>query len=321
MATTQTGRRKAGGAATDTVSAPVVAAVAEPGKPRLPGVLINPYLPQPGQHVGRRIIKIDDTPADYWLDVATAAGVQWSDKLGLERSDVGIWDVRKPELLTSSWFSARARTRPRTLGTPLRRVAVAVNAEALEVQAATGSLRSWAQGRRSGQTARQSTKDGDPLPGPDPFNEHGGSGGSGSGGAGAAEESDAAVTFQHSLIQLEDGVLGWPTTTWGGTPTETPIDVEAPPEPAFFIIQVIGIQLVPRRLRARSHRQDHDFVAGRGDDDEPAHLAGVVGDRCPGLVNHQLLRRQLERAVRRDGDGGDHRHRDPREKRELARRG
>ena len=230
MATTQTGRRRAGGTATEFASASE--------KPRLPGVLINPYLPQPGQHVGRRIIKIDDTPADHWLDAATQAGVRWADKLGLDRSDAGIWDVRKPELLTAGWFSARARTRPRRLDAPLRRVAVAVNAEALEVQATTGSLRSWAQGRRSGQTARQSTKDGDPLPGPDPFGEQGGSGG---GGAGAAEEADAAVTFQHSLIQLEDGMLGWPTTSWGGTPVETPVDVEAPPEPAFFIIQVIGI--------------------------------------------------------------------------------
>ena len=238
MARTQTGRRKAGGTAAETVSASGAEVVPEAGKTRLPGVLIDPYLPQPGQHVGRRIIKIDDTPADYWLDAATQAGVRWADKLGLERSDAGIWDVRKPELLTAGWFSARARTRPRRLGAPLRRVAVAVNAEALEVQATTGSLRSWAQGRRPGQTARQSTKDGDPLPGPDPFGEQGGSGG---GGAGAAEEADAAVTFQHALIQLEDGVLGWPTTSWGGTPVETPVDVAAPPEPAFFIIQVIGI--------------------------------------------------------------------------------
>ncbi|MGD9509558.1 MAG: hypothetical protein AB7I59_10905 [Geminicoccaceae bacterium] len=241
MATTRSGRRQAGGTTSETANPSAAAAMAVPEKTRLPGVLIDPYLPQPGQHVGRRIVKIDDTPADYWLDAATQAGVRWSDKLGLERSDAGIWDVHKPELLTAGWFSARARTRPRTLGAPLRRVAVAVNAEALEVQATTGSLRSWAQGRRSGQTARQSTKDGEPLPGPDPFDEHGGSGGGGSGGAGPAEEADAAVTFQHSLIQLEDGVLGWPTTTWGGTPTETPVDVEAPPEPAFFIIQVIGI--------------------------------------------------------------------------------
>src|SRR5690606_35550184 len=184
MTTTRSGRWQSGGTTTGTADAPAVGAVHVPEKTRLPGVLIDPYLPQPGQHVGRRIVKIDDTPADYWLDAATQAGVRWSDKLGLERSDAGIWDVHKPELLTAGWFSARARTRPRTLGAPLRRVAVAVNAEALEVQATTGSLRSWAQGRRSGQTARQSTKDGEPLPGPDPFDEHGGSGGGGSGGAG-----------------------------------------------------------------------------------------------------------------------------------------
>jgi hypothetical protein len=166
-------------------------------------------------------------------------GVPWADRLGLERSDTGVWDVRKPERLTSIWFDARARTRPQALAAPLRRTAVAMNAEAQEIQATTGSLRNWAQGRRPNQAARQSTKDGEPLPGPDPLGEQSGSGPGG--GKPAQEEADAAVSFQHALIKVEDGIIGWPTTTWGGAPTETEIDVEAPPDPAFFIIQVIGI--------------------------------------------------------------------------------
>ena len=201
------------------------------------GVLIDPYLPQPGQHVGRRLIKIEDTPDAYWLDAATSAGVPWADKLGLERGDTGIWDIYKPELLTSSWFEARVRTRPRALTAPLRRTAVAMTTQAREIQATTGSLRTWGQGR-SGQTARKSTTDGEPLPGPDLGDQVG------SGGTGATpknEEADAAISFQHGLIKIEDGIVGWPSTTWGGAPTSTDIDVEAPPDPAFFIIQVIGI--------------------------------------------------------------------------------
>ena len=56
----------------------------------VPGVLIDPYLPQPGQHVGRRIIKIEDTPDELWLDAAKSMGVPWADRLGLECSDTGV---------------------------------------------------------------------------------------------------------------------------------------------------------------------------------------------------------------------------------------
>lgn len=202
-----------------------------------PGVLIDPYLPQPGQHVGRRIIKIEDTPDEYWRDESTSMGVRWAEKLGLERSDTGTWDIRKPELLTSGWFDARARTRPQALALPLRRTAVAVSAEAREIQATTGSLRNWAQGR-SGQTARQSSETDGPLPGPDPLGDQDEPK---TGGTTPGEEDDSITTFTHSIIKVEEGVISWPTTTWGGAPTGTEIDVESPPDPAFFIIQVIGI--------------------------------------------------------------------------------
>src|SRR5215211_8160 len=97
---------------------PGAATAPRPMETPLPGVLIDPYLPQPGQHVGRRLIKIEDTPGEYWLDAATSLGVPWADKLGLERSDTGIWDIRKPERLTAGWFDARARIRPQALAAP-----------------------------------------------------------------------------------------------------------------------------------------------------------------------------------------------------------
>jgi hypothetical protein len=126
---------------------PGAATLPRPMETLLPGVLIDPYLPQPGQHVGRRLIKIEDTPDEFWLDGATLVGVPWPVELGVELDDAGIWDIRKPERLTSAWFHARARIRPQRLATPLRRMAVAMNSEAQEIQATTGSLRNWAQGR------------------------------------------------------------------------------------------------------------------------------------------------------------------------------
>jgi hypothetical protein len=77
-----------------------------------PGAVIDQYLPQPGQHVGRRIIRIADTPENYWLGAATAAGIPWPIKLGLEKDNEGLWDVRSPESFISTWFSRRAKLRP-----------------------------------------------------------------------------------------------------------------------------------------------------------------------------------------------------------------
>lgn len=203
-----------------------------------PGVLIDPYLPQPGQHTGRRIIRIEDTPDDFWLEEASVVGVPWADKLGLERTDVGTWDIRHPELLTSAWFDMRARTRPQALAPTLRRTAVALSAEARDIQATTGSVRNWAQGR-AGTQARMQTTEGDPLPAPDPLGEQDEPRGGTT--TPEQEEDDAATTFQHGLIAVEHGVIDVPTSTWGGAPTTTEVDVEAPPDPAFFIIQVVGI--------------------------------------------------------------------------------
>src|SRR5215204_4872060 len=73
-----------------------------------PGAVINQYLPQPGQYVGRRVLRVDDTPEGYWLDAATEVGTRWADALGLVMAE-GLWEIRKPERLTSTWFERRRR--------------------------------------------------------------------------------------------------------------------------------------------------------------------------------------------------------------------
>ncbi len=62
---------------TDDTSSPVDF-VGESG----PGAAINQYLPRPGQHVGRRITRIDDIPESYFLDGALTSGTPWAN----------IWD-------------------------------------------------------------------------------------------------------------------------------------------------------------------------------------------------------------------------------------
>lgn len=68
-----------------------------------PGAMINQYLPQPGQHVGRRIIRIDDIPESVFLDAAITSGTPWAEYLGLEK-ERETWGIRSPETLTSNWL-------------------------------------------------------------------------------------------------------------------------------------------------------------------------------------------------------------------------
>jgi hypothetical protein len=204
-----------------------------------PGAVINQYLPQPGQHVGRRMLRIDDLPDDYWRDSAPLAGTPWRELLGLAKSEDGVWELRRPENLTSTWFSRRAGTRQVT-PPALRRAEVALTASARAELDLTGSLRNWTRGGTS-SAARMSTPDhtsgGDPPP----------PGGSSSGSipeppAYDEDEGEAATTdFHHSLGQLEQGTVAVPSTTWGGLLTEVEVDLDQPPEPALVIVQVLGI--------------------------------------------------------------------------------
>ena len=199
-----------------------------------PGAVINQYLPQPGQHIGRRLLRIDDTPDDYWLDSAPAAGTLWRDLLGVIKSEDGIWEVRRPENLTSTWFSRRTGSTP-----TLRRAEVTLTASARAELDLTGSLRNWTRGGAS-SAARMSTPDhtsgGGPIPPPT-------SSDSGSiPEPPAHDEGETATTdFHHSLGQLEQGTIAVPTWGWGGVPSEVEVDLDAPPEPRLVIVQVFGI--------------------------------------------------------------------------------
>lgn len=208
-----------------------------------PGSVINPYLPQPGQHIGRRIIKIEDTPDSYWLDTASTSGTSWAEHFGVEKDDEGTWEIRNPESLTTAWFGARSAARPSKLTPAIRQVQVNVTADAQDQLATTGSLRNWSQGRagtlsRGGTmtTARlSSSTDGTPVPPDFPevdleTDEDD-----------EKEKEDATNDFQASIAQLDKGLLHYPSTTWGGGLTDVVIDVEADPDPKLFLIQVVGI--------------------------------------------------------------------------------
>jgi hypothetical protein len=202
-----------------------------------PGTVINQYLPQPGQHVGRRMLRVEDIPDDYWRDDATVTGTPWADLLGVVRSEDGLWEVRRPENLTATWFARRAGTR-QGRSPALRRAELTLTASARAELDITGSLRNWTRGGAA-STARMSTPDhtsgGDPLP---PAT-------SGSGSVPPPptyDEGEAATTdFQASLTQLEQGHVLVPTSTWGGLPSEVEVDLDQEPEPKLVIVQVLGI--------------------------------------------------------------------------------
>src|SRR5690606_35255105 len=204
-----------------------------------PGAVIDTYLPQPGQHTGRRILKIEDIPPDRFRDNAKSAGIPWAEYLGLEKKD-GVWEIVEPERLTDRWMGRYAHTR-RINPARLTPVKVALNTSARAALATQGSLASWARGGGATTAAKLSTKpdaagnteevpiEYDP-PGKGDNKPHN-----------PPPEEDAGVSFAESIIGYQEGVIRLPTEGWGDLATETEVDVEAPPEPALFLVQVVGI--------------------------------------------------------------------------------
>ncbi|MFN8668052.1 MAG: hypothetical protein U0164_12815 [Gemmatimonadaceae bacterium] len=204
--------------------------------------VINQDLPQPGQYIGRRIIQIADISTKYWLAEASSLGTPWSEALGLTRAESGMWEIAKPEKLTSTWF-ARRRKIPRSSSVRTMQLAEAqINQSAREAMLQQGSLASWVRSRGRGTTAAKvydyDSSTGNTTPNtssgtPDkPDNPKGGNGGT---------VDDETNDFHESIGELLDGVIQVPAPTWGGATSSTPIDVEEPPVPALFLVQVIGI--------------------------------------------------------------------------------
>ncbi len=208
------------------------------------GGVINQDLPQPGQYVGRRIIQIADIPETYWLEAASTLGTPWSQALGLARGESGFWEISKPEKLTSTWFDYR-REIPRGSSPRTLQLAEAhISQSARDALLQQGSLASWVRSR-GGATTAAKTYDYDPTTGNTTPNQSSGTPNSGNdpqgGGGGGGTVDDETNGFHDSIGELLDGVVNIPVPTWGGAGTSTPVDVDEPPVPALFLVQVIGI--------------------------------------------------------------------------------
>jgi hypothetical protein len=200
-----------------------------------PGAEIDLYLPQPGQHVGQRLLKIEDVPAEYFRDNAPTAGVAWGDYFGLEKSDE-IWQIKTPEALTAQWFGrfTRARrtrpTRPVVLG-PLQ-ASLNTGARAAMTQ---GSVVGWTRGGAAVTARLSSAPDAagntDPLPldVPEPDVSK------------PTPEQEAASDFVIGITQIAAGAITIPVSGWGGIHDEVTVDLDQPPAPALFLVQVVGI--------------------------------------------------------------------------------
>jgi hypothetical protein len=206
-----------------------------------PGAMIDQYLPQPGQHVGRRILQLEDIPEDQFLDTAKESGTPWAEHLGLEKAD-DIWQVRDAETLTSRWLGRYTKVSGVSTVTG-RRLEAQFNASARASLSSTGSLVTWARApsgsRRGGagsqarlQSAPDQSGNTDPLPldipETDPSTEQ-------------KEEDKATVAFAAGLSQLEYGVLEMPVEGLFGGSSSAEVDLDEPPQPALFIVQSVGI--------------------------------------------------------------------------------
>ena len=206
--------------------------VGEPG----PGAMIDQNLPQPGQHVGRRILRIEDIPASYFRDTATQAGVPWAEYFGIEKSDA-VWEITKPEVLTTRWFDRFERTTTKQIETKALRATM--NASARGTLLTAGSLTNWARGgaAKAATAARMSSApdeqgNTDPLPLDIPDEP------SASGNGGRA---DPGTSFGDGLVLVPDGQIRFPVENWAGHLVDVEVDLEAEPDPALYIVQVVGI--------------------------------------------------------------------------------
>lgn len=207
-----------------------------------PGAMINQYLPQPGQHTGRRILKLEDIPEEWFLDSASQAGTPWAEHFGLEKVD-DLWQVRDPEVLTARWLGRYSKTAGIST-TVSRRVEANYNATARSSLATTGSLLTWARNPLAGSrgasgrsqaklsSAPDESGNTEPLESdiPDvelPKEEQ--------------QEQEATNAFNVGISQVEYGTLSVPVGGVLGGTSSSDVDLDADPQPSLFIVQSVGI--------------------------------------------------------------------------------
>lgn len=210
------------------------------------GAVIQQNLPQPGQYVGRRIVQVTDIPESHWLDAAKEYGTPWAATLGLVRGETGAWEVARPERLTRTWFTRRAKLPRASSRRTLQLAEASLNASARDALLQQGTLAGWVRQRGNATTAAKwynyDEETGDTTANQDsggvPDEDKPGKGG---GGGGGNPVEDEAISFHDAIAGLADGMVHIPAGTWGGAGTTVPIDPGEPVTPALFIVQVIGI--------------------------------------------------------------------------------
>jgi hypothetical protein len=108
------------------------------------GADINLSVPLPGAYSGRRILKIEDISDDSWLESAKEIGTSYASVLGLALdSTTNKWSIASADKLVSAWTSRKATVVAGVSKTQMETVKSALLADASEVVATRGSLKSW----------------------------------------------------------------------------------------------------------------------------------------------------------------------------------
>lgn len=183
------------------------------------GAKIDLYLPQPGQHVGRRILKLEGIPESVFNDEAQTFGTEWAEYLGLVKSG-DRWQIDSPSRLRAGWlgrYSTAAKLSPKSSATVNNR------------------FDNWV-GISPGQKPQPrlyeegSNEDESDIP-DNPMDQS----------TEADDIEEATDRFTASTAEIDEGLVHVPTNNWPGGVTDTTVDLEEPPVPRFFVIQVIGI--------------------------------------------------------------------------------
>lgn len=200
-----------------------VAFIGDPGQ----GAMIQQNLPQPGQHVGRRILKLEDIPEEWFLQEAIEVGTTWAEQFGIEKKD-GNWVVQTPEQLTYMWLNRYSKTSNLSVAS-VQKLGATLNTNAQLALKDSGSLTDWVHdpaGLQKGEVpllihSVQNSVSSDTQMDP--------------------KEVTAVDAFGTGLSLLGNGTLLVPTDGMLGGSSNTEVDLNAPPQPTLFIIQSIGI--------------------------------------------------------------------------------